>query len=263
MIFTDANVIFERHTIFNLVKYFKNPKIAQVGARVINRGMKKEGISFQEKFYISRENAIKFHEGVLFGTMMGAFGACFGHRANLFKTIPHNHIVDDFYLTMKMLVDGYDCISSPDAICYEDLPHNIGVEYNRKKRISIGNYQNLFIFWKSLFSSRIGFAFSFFSHKFLRWITPLLILLCGIILFILAGFITFYKWLFIGMLLTMVIPLFDKILQKININIPFFRYITYFYTMNVALLHGFIEFLIGKKQNIWEPTVRGKDGAKS
>lgn len=259
LIFTDANVIFDRKTIFNLVKNFKNPKIAQVAAKVINRGMKRKGISFQENFYISRENDIKYYEGKLFGTMMGAFGACFAHKAKLFTPIPKNHIVDDFYLTMKMLQNGYDCISSVDAICYEDLPHHIGVEYKRKKRISTGNFQNLFIFWKSLFSKRMGLSFSFFSHKFLRWTTPFFILACGMILFVLSDYSYVYHWLFLGMLITLLIPICDKILQIFNVNIPIFRFITYFYTMNVALLHGFFEFLLGRNQNIWEPTLRVKD----
>jgi cellulose synthase/poly-beta-1,6-N-acetylglucosamine synthase-like glycosyltransferase len=256
LIFTDANVLFESDTVFQLIKHFKDPEIAQVGAKVINQGMKKHGISFQENFYISRENDIKYNEGRIFGTMMGAFGACFAHKAKLYAKIPADHVVDDFYLTMKMLVNGYKCILNKDAICYEYLPNNIEVEYNRKKRISIGNYQNLFIFWKALIPTKPGLSFSFFSHKFLRWVTPFLIIFCFISLLALYNSSLFYQWTLYLMIATFFIPVLDKILQKFNIHIAMLRYISYFYSMNLALLHGFFNFARGSNQNIWEPTER-------
>jgi len=62
-ILTDANVMFDTSTIFKLVRHFKNPEIGLVDSNMINKGLKVEGISYQEKAYISREVRIKNMEG--------------------------------------------------------------------------------------------------------------------------------------------------------------------------------------------------------
>ncbi len=36
LVLTDANVFFERDTLFELAKHFKNPSVAQVGANILN-----------------------------------------------------------------------------------------------------------------------------------------------------------------------------------------------------------------------------------
>src|SRR5580698_6488009 len=49
LVLTDANVIFNGDTIFELIKHFKNPQIGLVGANVINNITLDDGISKQEK----------------------------------------------------------------------------------------------------------------------------------------------------------------------------------------------------------------------
>ncbi len=70
LILTDANVIFETNTIYELVKHFKNKDIGLVDTNMINKGLKKEGISIQENAYLSREVIIKNQESRIWGTMM-------------------------------------------------------------------------------------------------------------------------------------------------------------------------------------------------
>ncbi|MEE4178646.1 MAG: glycosyltransferase, partial [Bacteroides sp.] len=77
LVLTDANVMFDTHTLKYLVRHFKNEKIGLVDSNMINKGLKKEGISYQEKAYISREVKIKNMEGRLWGAMMGPFGGCY------------------------------------------------------------------------------------------------------------------------------------------------------------------------------------------
>jgi hypothetical protein len=102
LVLTDANVFFEQETLFELAKHFKNPLVAQVGANILNSGLREDGISIQEQSYIQRENYIKHLEG-LSGTMQGAFGACYAIRASYFPEIPANFLMEDFYISMHVL----------------------------------------------------------------------------------------------------------------------------------------------------------------
>ena len=96
VILTDANVFFDKQMISHLIRNFKSKKTGLVGANILNIGMKKEGISIQEKSYIERENLIKYREGILWGCMMGPFGGCYALRKELFEKVPAGFLVDDF-----------------------------------------------------------------------------------------------------------------------------------------------------------------------
>ncbi|MEO6691169.1 MAG: glycosyl transferase family 2, partial [Saprospiraceae bacterium] len=172
--------------------------------------------------------------------------------------IPETILVDDFYLSMKVLDKGAHCISDLEAIAHEALPGKLTEEFRRKSRISSGNFQNLKIFGNILISKPIIRAFCFFSHKVLRWISPILILLA----FLSSAILTlFHAGLATGILsflclIFLIIPMVDYPLDKAGIQVGIIRNISYFAWMNLALLIGFIKYWKGIKTSIWQPTGR-------
>jgi cellulose synthase/poly-beta-1,6-N-acetylglucosamine synthase-like glycosyltransferase len=256
LVLTDANVIFNNDTVFELVKHFKNPHIGLVGSNVINSTTEIDGISKQEKTYIQGENRIKYLEGITWGTMMGAFGASYAVRANLYKPVKDNFNVDDFFITMNVLHSGSKAISNTNAICYEDVSNDIKEEFRRKKRIATGNYQNLAEFSSFILNPFKAIGFCFISHKLIRWLGPFLI----VVLFISSGLLAignkFYLLLFSVQLLMLLTPVIDIVLKKINLHISLLRFVAYFYMMNIAVLAGFINYLNGIDSNAWTPTKR-------
>lgn len=258
LILSDANVFFDKNTISELVKPFSDPKVGLVDSHMKNTGLKKEGISIQEKSYISREVYIKHREGILWGTMMGPFGGCFAMRRELYSPVPKTFLVDDFYLCMKVLEKGYKAINNLDAVVYEDVSNNLSDEFRRKVRIATGNFQNLKEFKHFLWTPWTGLAFSFLSHKVLRWITPIFLILAWGINFYLAFLSNFYLVLFCLYNFVLLLPLIDFLLRKINIHNVFLRFITHFLSMNVALLTGMFRAMKGVKSNVWKPTKRNQ-----
>ncbi|MFO7791252.1 MAG: glycosyltransferase [Bacteroidota bacterium] len=256
LIFTDANVIFDNNSIFELVKYFKDDKTGLVDSHMINTGMKKEGISFQEKSYISREVYIKHREGILWGSMMGPFGGCYAIRKKLYIDVPHNYLVDDFFINMNVLKQGKQCINNLDAKVYEDVSNNIIDEFRRKIRIATGDFQNLKHFSDMLWPPWDPTAFCFWSHKALRWITPFFLIFIIISLTILAFHSVFYLILAIIALFVFTLPFYDILLKKFKIHNVILRFATHFFTMNLALFIGFVRSLKGVKTNVWKPTKR-------
>lgn len=256
-IMTDANILFEENTIGELAKHFKNEKIGIVCANIKNFNVSNKGISKQEQFYISAENQLKINEGKVFGASMAAFGACYAIRRNLVPSIPPNILMEDFYISMSVLEKNHTVITEPKAICYEDLPQAIEEEFKRKKRISTGNFQNLAIFKKMLYTKGFGIGFSFFSHKVLRWIGFLLLLTAYACLWYLKAF-SFYLTLFYAAHILIGLAIIDYILTAVNINVPLLRFLRYFLAMNTALLVGFFHYAKGVKTNIWQPTKRNE-----
>ncbi len=259
LVITDANVMVDTNTLTEIVRRFKPERVGLVDTRMINTMLKKDGISHQEKFYISREVKIKQHESLLWGSMMGPFGGCYAVRKSLYTPVPDYFLVDDFYINMSVLKQGYHCISNIDARVYEDVSNNLGEEFRRKKRISAGNYQNLSEFGSLLFSGNPGVAFSFFSHKVIRWMVPFLVLITLTISIYLSLQSSIYLLLTLLQIAVIAIPLIDYLLRKINIHSIPLRFISHFVLMNLALLAGFFKYLGGIKNNVWQPTKRNQD----
>lgn len=255
LILTDANVMFQEDTLFHLVKHFKDQKIGLVGGNILNYNIKKDGISFQEKSYLSVENQVKYFEGVLWGTMMGAFGGIYAIRRSLYVSVPENFIVDDFFQTLQVIDKNKSAINELDAIAYEDVSNNIQDEFRRKARIGAGNYQNLFRFSHFFNPFKWGRFYSFFSHKVLRWLGPFFIIGLFVLSFLMRDHMI-YKTFFIVQLATMLVPLLDSLLKKLKTDHILIRFISHFYLMNLALLSGFFKYIKGVKNSTWSPTKR-------
>jgi cellulose synthase/poly-beta-1,6-N-acetylglucosamine synthase-like glycosyltransferase len=257
LLLTDANVILQKNTLFELVKHFKNPEISLVDSFMKHRNLKSDGISFQESNYISNEVNTKHAEGKIWGSLMGPFGGCFAIRTVDFIPVPSNFLVDDFYSCMQVLQTEKRCISEENAIVLEDVSNNLQAEFNRKIRISAGNFQNLSKFWPLLLNFN-GTAFAFLSHKVLRWLTPFFIVY---ILFVFPFLLEFKaNYLYFGLFLLIMFSALaiDFVLKKVNIHLSILRFVTHFATMNIALFLGFFRYLKGIKSSVWEPTERNQ-----
>lgn len=255
LILTDSKVFFKENTLYHLIKHFKNHEIKIVGGILKNSKINKNDISKQEDAYMNREMLIKYREGIIWGASVGVFGAIYAIRKKDFPQIPSNFKADDFYVTMKILKNGGKVIFEKEALAEEQITGNIKEEYKRKVRIAAGNFQNLEKFISILKNPFTGKAFSFFSHKIIRWSGPFLILISFICNLLLISY-NLYKISLIIFAISMIIPFIDFMLKKINIHINILRYFTHFYGMNFALLAGFFQYLKGTDSAIWEPSKR-------
>jgi len=258
LVLTDANVFFAPDTLYNLVRHFHNPRIGLVGGNILNPEHRAEGISGQEKAYLERENLIKYQEGVVWGAMMGAFGGCFAVRRSCYHPAPAAFLVDDFYITLAVLRDGYQAINELEAVCYEDVSDRLPEEFRRKARISAGNFQNLKEFRQLLSPSWGGVAFALWSHKVLRWYTPqlLILMLAATVALVLLDAGWLYQLALLGQLALPLLLLLDLGLKRLGRHSRLLRFVTHFYSMNAALLLGYWRYLRGIKTTVWQPTQR-------
>jgi len=190
--------------------------------------------------------------------MNGAYGACYAVRNELFTPVPEGYSVDDFFITMKVLEKKYKSILDLEAVGYENVPNRLREEFRRRIRISAGNFKNLVYFYKLLWPPFTGLSFSFLSHKVLRWICPFLLILVILANVFLYSFHPFYKVTLYIQAVLLVIPFIDHLLRKIGLHIVILRFITHFYTMNLALFAGFLKFIKGSETDIWQPTKRSE-----
>lgn len=257
LVLTDAAAIFERDTIFEMVKHFKNTDISLVGANLSNNQKHDDGIGFQEYSFMEKEIRLKNYEGLAWGCVIGAYGACFSIRKDDYKPVPPNYLVDDFFITMSVLGAGKKAIYDLDSKCNLGVTRLLKEEFRRKARIAAGNFQNLFTFRSLLIGPSLPVSFCYWSHKVLRWLGPFFI-----IAFLLSlPFLFHLKIYQIVAILTgfiLLLPIIDYFLKKLGIHVVILRFVTHFLSMNAALLVGFFKFVKGVKTNAWQPTNRNE-----
>ncbi|MEX2580951.1 MAG: glycosyltransferase [Verrucomicrobiales bacterium] len=261
----DANVAWTPGMLRNLVRHFDRDDVSLVGSNVVDASRRHEGIAEEEEAYVERENRVKYYEGLLWGNTMGAFGACYAMRASLFRPVPENFVVDDFFLTMKCIEAGQKAIVDPEAVCHEAVSTDIREEFRRKKRIAAGNYQNMHYFRKLYRPWSGGWAnwFAFWSHKGLRWLGPMLLLAAMASCLALSFLSPIYLVPLATFAISFAAAGLDWILAKCRpgLHVKSLRYVRYFYSMNAALLLGFFSYARGVRGSVWEPTRRVQSDA--
>ena len=255
---TDANIIFQPTTIFELVKHFKQPEIKLVGGNLMYNTPRETGIAVQEHVYLNWENKVKQAESQRWGLVIGVEGGCYAIRKDWFSVIPPLTFMEDFFITMATLKKGGQVWFAPEATCFEDVSTELGEEFKRKVRISIGNWQNLNRFAGMITTPFFPLGMAFLCHKVLRWFTPFLAIFAFGLALLLAAPGNVYSYFIMLMLLVVLLLPLDFLLMKRNMHTGILRFINHFIMMNIALLAGFINYTKGVKSNVWQPTKRNQ-----
>lgn len=256
LVFTDANVFFEPHTIKTLVYNLVKKDAKMVCGNIHKFSPKNEGISGQEIFYMNFENTLKHNESVVYGFCVGAEGGCYAIKKDWFVKVPDGFLMDDFFITLDVISKKGKVLFEPEAICYEDVNDAPLIEFKRKIRISLGNFRNLNYYKHLLFPMTKGFGFAFFSHKVLRWFTPFAIILSFVFALILIVYCPFFKWISLAYMLLIILPVLTILLEKIRLKIPFINTLGHFILMNFALLLGYFKYISASHESAWEPPKR-------
>jgi len=253
VVFSDANTFFEPAALGNLVRWFGDSKVGAVCGKLVLTDAR-FGCNV-DSLYWKYETFLKICESRL-GALLGANGAIYALRRSIFAPIPVDTIIDDFTVPlMARLRTGQDIVYDSESVAWEECPPTIGDEFRRRSRIGAGGYQAITRLWRLLLPQHGWIAFTFFSHKVLRWMCPFFLVaaiaanaLClGTIRTnaILGAQIAFYAVAAMG-------PAFKgKCLWARLARVP-----TMFTLMNVALLHGLLRWLAGPQTGVWQRTAR-------
>lgn len=277
-LFTDANTWIDSNALRAMVRRLADPGLGAVCGRLMllepgtckllcaegengaqeNSGTSdalanQSGAGSNEGLYWQYENLLKFYESRR-GSLMGANGGLYLLRAEAWEPLPEDTIVDDFVITMRVLLQNKQLVYEPNAVGSEETAADLKGEFKRRVRIASGNFQSLHLLAPLLLMPSFS-SLAFFSHKILRWLVPWFMLLMFGTSFLLIDQ-KLYRLLFGAQVAFYLAALLSRQgLAPAALKSPF-RLAQYLVEMNLALALGLLRHLRGKHSAIWQRTER-------
>ena len=178
VLFSDANNLYDRETLRELVKPFSDPSVGGVSGskKILGSG---DGLTKADGLYWRYESYIKEQETRL-GSCTGVSGEILAVRRNLYQAPPDGAINDDFFIALGILRQGYRLVYRPQARSFEASSLNESDEAVRRSRIVAGRYQVMgksvqLLPWKNPL-----LVWQIISHKFMRPLVPFAMILAFI-----------------------------------------------------------------------------------
>jgi len=255
---TDANTEINTDAVLNLTRHFSHPDTGAVaGEKRIHIPQNSDAGAAGEGIYWRYESALKLMDAN-FGSVIGAAGELFAFRTAAYEDVPADTLVEDFYMTMRMAMNGWRIGYEPRAFATEEASADIQEEWKRKVRIAAGGLQAVIRLAPLLNFFRYGkLSFQYISHRVLRWtVAPVLLPLLLLLNAWLCQSEPLYCTIFFAQLLFYTAAIAGWIFENRRTRLKIFFVPYYFCLMNIAMYAGFFR-LMGKKQSVlWEKARR-------
>ena len=174
ILFADARQRFDAGVVRTLAAHFADPAVGGVSGELMLR-VDDNGTSVGRgtSFYWRYEKFIRLHESRVASTV-GATGAIYAIRRELFEDIPGDTILDDVLIPLRIVRQGYAIRFEAEARAYDLASSCAHQEFIRKLRTIAGTFQ-LFARERWLLNPLVNpLWIQTVSHKLLRLALPLL-----------------------------------------------------------------------------------------
>ena len=251
VVLADARQRFEPGAIRALATPLADPQVGAVSGELIltaspGRTAVGEGVGFYWRY----EKFIRWNESRVDSTV-GATGAIYAIRRELFEPMPDDTILDDVLIPMRIVRQGYRALFEPGAQACDRVVSRAAEEFARKVRTISGNFQLFSRERWLLHPRRNRLWFQTVSHKALRLGSPLLFLVAFGTNLALAGGLL-YRGMLLAQIVFYMAALCGCALRNSRRRIPL---LTVPYTMcllNWATVVGFYRFVTGRQPVTWK-----------
>ena len=248
LVFSDANSIWEKNSLRNLLKPFACQRVGYVCGqlRYINTAA---GSGYSEGLYWKYEMLLRICESDLLSVTAGN-GAIYAVRATDYIKINPLYC-HDLELPHLLVAKGKRALYEPTATAAEKAGDSAGEEYGRKVRMLTRTWHRI-ITGSCLYNPiKYGIAYSWMmvSHRLFRYLMPFL----QIAVFVFSCFLWRCNLFYQVILAVQVIFYFLALAALLfKLQNKFFYLPYYFCIFNYASLVGFYNALTGKISPTWE-----------
>jgi poly-beta-1,6-N-acetyl-D-glucosamine synthase len=272
VVFSDANNMYAPDALLELVKPFTDPQVGGVTGRK-NIVEDLDAHATADSLYWKYESFIKKNETRL-GSCTGVTGEILAIRRALYQP-PADHVInDDFFIGMGVLCRGYRLVYAPDAHSVERSSLTEQDEALRRSRIVAGRYQAMLMAHSILPWKNPLLVWQIVSHKFMRPLVPLVILLAfasTLAACIWPAVSTGWGWLYLtsplnyiflaGEILIGILAVFGSSLKELGVLGKLLYIPTFLVNSNMAAVLGLYSFFTGRQTALWKRARRRGESA--
>jgi len=246
IIFTDANVVLDPASIAPLLGYFRDPQVGGVAGTLIYTNEDASITAQTGGLYWRLEEMIKQREARI-GSIMGADGSIFATRRALCPAVPP-HLLDDMTTSLSVTFAGYRLLHATDVRAYEKNATSSSDEFRRKRRIACRAFNTHRHLWPRIRASYgAGDLYKYVSHKFLRWLGLVPLVIGGLAL---AGALALVG---LGQLVLLVAALLGLVLVFGRMGVPVLGSLYEILLSITATFFGVVDSLRGRTYQTWAP----------
>jgi cellulose synthase/poly-beta-1,6-N-acetylglucosamine synthase-like glycosyltransferase len=253
VLLSDANTSIDPSAARQLVRWFADANVGAACGRLIL--IDPDSGKNVDSLYWRYETFLKRCESRL-GALLGSNGAIYAIRRESFIPIPPQTIIDDFCIPLLIKRQtGRSIIYDNTAIAKEETATHIREEFRRRIRIGAGGFQAIGMLWPMLDPRRGWVAFTFLSHKVMRWLCPFFLLGALICSAMLRNEQLIYRWAMTAQIVFYACTIWLAYIPAWRFP-RVLRLGTMFTSMNAALLLGFVRWMSGSQKGVWRRTER-------
>jgi cellulose synthase/poly-beta-1,6-N-acetylglucosamine synthase-like glycosyltransferase len=251
LVFADATTQLHPAALRRLVENFSDRDVGCVAGRLVYVSSVDNLTGQGGETYWSYELRLRAAESAL-GSLIGVSGCLYAVRRSAYVPIDPG-LISDFVIAMKMQEQGLRTVLAADAVCFEKTLDRGSHELAMRVRVALRSLNALVQERRFLNPWRYGrFAWQLWSHKALRYGSPLLWLIA------LAANVTLaqqplYAVLLVGQLALIAAGAAGFLLQARQTNLGVFGQAYYFLLTNIASLIAMLRYLKGDRMVTWRP----------
>jgi poly-beta-1,6-N-acetyl-D-glucosamine synthase len=186
LVFADARQLLDRAAVRELMSNFEDVSVGAVTGELMLLDESGKEAHDAVSLYWRYEKTLRSMESDIHSTM-GATGALYAIRRDLYRPIPLHTILDDVAIPMNAVLDGKRVVFDRTARAYDFVTSSPAKEFARKVRTLNGNFQllkqmpNLVVPWRN------PVFIQFISHKVGRLLVPYFLIMLFASNFFLKG----------------------------------------------------------------------------
>jgi len=254
IVFSDANSLYNKDSLKYLMENFADPSVGYVTGKMVYVNPDGTTVGNGCSAYMKYENLLRSYEARI-GSVVGVDGGIDAVQKKLYREMNPDQL-PDFVLPLKVVEQGYRVVFEPRALLEEEALKSPEDENRMRVRVSLRALWALLDMRSLLNPFRYGiFSFQLFSHKVLRYLGIVFIVLLYLSNFIIIIWHRswFYKVAFIIQNIAIALALVSHFLEKTGKSSGILYILNYFYLINISAGQALFKFILGKKQVTWTP----------
>lgn len=250
LVLTDAAVEMAGDCLMELIRPFCNPNVGCTTAKLLFRSGERSDTGEAQGIYWKYELKLRKLESSL-GLLATAAGPAMAIRRDLWQDLDSQY-GDDCVLPLDVVLAGKKVLQAEDAVAWDQSFESVHQELKARVRMTIRNWNGTWSRSELLNPWKYPkYAFTLWSHKIIRWLSPVFMAFLGFSVMLLA-ISGEALWPLVLYVLLVLMACIGYWAMKRGVRIPGLSILSSFLVANLGFAEGLRQVMAGRVVKIYD-----------